>query len=41
MIEITFPDGAARSYEINTSPYEIANSISEGLAKAKYSNNLF
>ena len=39
MIEITFPDGAARSYEINTSPYEIANSISEGLARNIISAN--
>ena len=39
MIEITFPDGASRSYEINTSPYEIASSISEGLARNIISAN--
>ena len=39
MIEITFPDGASRSYEINTSPHEIASSISEGLARNIISAN--
>ena len=43
MIEITFPDGASKSYEINSSPYEIACTISEGLARniisAKFNNN--
>ena len=39
MIEITFPDGASRSYEINSSPYEIASSISEGLARNIISAN--
>ena len=39
MIEITFPDGASRSYEINSSPYEIAKSISEGLARNIISAN--
>ena len=33
MIEITFPDGASRSYEINSTPFDIANSISEGLSR--------
>jgi len=33
MIEITFPDGASRSYNIDITPYEIASSISEGLAR--------
>ncbi len=33
MIQITFPDGAVRSYEAGTTPLEIAKSISEGLAK--------
>jgi len=33
MIEITFPDGASRSYKIDITPYEIASSISEGLAR--------
>ena len=39
MIEITFPDGTSRSYEINSSPYEIAKSISEGLARNIISAN--
>ncbi len=33
MINITFPDGAVRQYEKGTSAYDIAKSISEGLAK--------
>lgn len=33
MINITFPDGAVRAFEINTTPYDIAKSISEGLAR--------
>jgi threonyl-tRNA synthetase len=33
MIQITFPDGAVRSYEPGITPLEIAKSISEGLAK--------
>ncbi|MBS3992677.1 MAG: threonine--tRNA ligase [Bacteroidetes bacterium] len=33
MIQITFPDGAVRSYETNSTPYNIAKSISEGLAR--------
>jgi len=33
MIQITFPDGAVRSYETNSTPYDIAKSISEGLAR--------
>ena len=33
MIEITFPDGASRSYKIHSTPYDIASSISEGLAR--------
>ena len=33
MIKITFPDGASRSYKIDITPYEIASSISEGLAR--------
>lgn len=33
MINISFPDGAVRSYEIGVTPMEIAKSISEGLAK--------
>ena len=33
MIVITFPDGVSRSYEINSTPFDIANSISEGLSR--------
>jgi threonyl-tRNA synthetase len=33
MIKITFPDGAAREFEANTTPLDIAKSISEQLAK--------
>ena len=33
MIEITFPDGASRSYQIDITPFEIASSISDGLAR--------
>lgn len=33
MIQITFPDGAIRSYESGTSALDIAKSISEGLAR--------
>ncbi|MDR0205952.1 MAG: threonine--tRNA ligase [Bacteroidales bacterium] len=33
MIKITFPDGALREYDNGTTPYQIALSISEGLAR--------
>ena len=33
MIQITFPDGAVRSYESGVSAMDIAKSISEGLAR--------
>src|SRR5436190_5427916 len=33
MIKITLPDGAVREYEQGTSAYDVARSISEGLAK--------
>ena len=33
MIKITFPDGAAKVFEKGTTPYQIALSISEGLAR--------
>ena len=33
MIKIAFPDGVSRSYKIDITPYEIASSISEGLAR--------
>src|SRR5689334_20730114 len=33
MINITFPDGAVRQYEKGSSAFDIAKSISEGLAR--------
>lgn len=33
MIQITFPDGAVRSFQPGSTPLEVAKSISEGLAK--------
>lgn len=33
MIEIRFPDESVRTYEKGTTPYEVAQSISEGLAR--------
>ncbi len=33
MIEIKFPDGATRSYESRITPFQIASSISDGLAR--------
>ena len=43
MIEITFPDGASKSFESNSTPFDIAKSISEVLARniisAKFNNN--
>ncbi len=33
MIQVTFPDGAVRSYAPGTTPLEVAKSISEGLSK--------
>src|SRR6187549_2080605 len=33
MIKITLPDGAVREYEQGTSAYDVARSISEGLAR--------
>ena len=33
MIDIHFPDGAVRSYESGVSAFDIAKSISEGLAR--------
>ena len=37
MIEIKFPDGATRSYESRITPFQIASSISEGLARNRIS----
>jgi len=34
MIQITFPDGAIKQYAKNTTPLEVARSISEGLLRA-------
>ena len=33
MINITLPDGSVKQYEQGVTPYEIASSISEGLAR--------
>ncbi|MFK5151173.1 TGS domain-containing protein, partial [Klebsiella pneumoniae] len=33
MIQVSFPDGAVRSYENGVSALDIAKSISEGLAR--------
>ncbi|CAM1343766.1 threonine--tRNA ligase [Tenacibaculum amylolyticum] len=33
MIKITLPDGSVREYEMNSTPYDVAKSISEGLAR--------
>ena len=33
MIQITLPDGAVKEFQSGTTPYEVANSISEGLAR--------
>jgi hypothetical protein len=40
MIEITFPDGASRSFESNSTPFDIARSISEGLAMLFLPNSI-
>ncbi|SNR14854.1 threonine--tRNA ligase [Tenacibaculum jejuense] len=39
MIKITLPDGSIREYEKNTTPIEVAKSISEGLARNVISAN--
>lgn len=33
MIKITLPDGSIREFEQGTTPFEVAQSISEGLAR--------
>lgn len=33
MIKITLPDGSVKEYEMNSTPYDVAKSISEGLAR--------
>lgn len=44
MIKVTFPDGAIREYELGATPFDIASSISNGLAKkmlaARYNGEL-
>lgn len=44
MIQVTFPDGAIRDYALHTTPFDIAASISNGLAKkmlaAKFNGEL-
>ena len=39
MVKIKFPDGAIRSYESGLTPYEIASSISSGLARSIISSD--
>ena len=34
MIKITLPDGSVREYEAGVTAYDVAASISQGLAKA-------
>lgn len=34
MIQITLPDGAVKEFQSGTTPYDVASSISEGLARA-------
>ena len=33
MIKITLPDGSIKEFEKNSTPYDVARSISEGLAR--------
>jgi len=33
MIEISLPDGSIKKFEINSTPFDVAKSISEGLAR--------
>ena len=33
MLKIKFPDGAVRSFELHSTPFQIASSISQGLAR--------
>ncbi len=33
MIKVTFPDGAEKEVNINSTPIDVAKSISEGLAR--------
>ena len=44
MIDISFPDGVSKKFEEGTSPFEIASSISSGLARniisASFNNNV-
>ncbi|HCW63958.1 MAG TPA: threonine--tRNA ligase, partial [Leeuwenhoekiella sp.] len=42
MIQVTLPDGSVKEFESGTTPFDVANSISAGLARnvisAKYNN---
>ena len=40
MINITFPDGAVRQYEQGVTAFDIAKSISEGLARKVLAANI-
>ena len=40
MIEIKFPDNSKRNFEKGTTVYEVAKSISEGLAKMSFPPNI-
>ena len=39
MIDITLPDGSVKQFELNSTPFDIARSISEGLARNVISAN--
>ncbi|MEK9751134.1 MAG: threonine--tRNA ligase [Flavobacteriaceae bacterium] len=39
MIQITLPDGAVKEFQSGTTPYEVASSISEGLARVVLSSS--
>ena len=42
MIQVTLPDGSVKEFESGTTPFDVAHSISAGLARnvisAKYNN---
>ena len=33
MIKVTLPDGSVKEFELNSTPFDVARSISEGLAR--------
>ena len=39
MIDITLPDGSVKQFELNSTPFDVARSISEGLARNVISAN--